>query len=77
MNPEMANLRAATNPQQSCAACPSFQGPGAPCAQGLPADPSAVCDLFGQPPQGVAPEAPTPEGPPAQADIMAQLFGGE
>jgi len=75
MNPEMANLRAAPNPQQSCAACPSFQGPGVPCAQGLPADPSAVCDLFGQPPQGAAPGAEAPaQAPPA--DIMAQLFGG-
>ena len=78
MNPEMVNLRAATNPQQSCAACPSFAGPGQPCAQGLPADPSAVCDLFGQPPQAAAPqgEMPPAEGGAPPADIMAQLFGG-
>ena len=75
MNPEMANLRAATNPQQSCAACPNFQDPGVPCAQGLPADPSAVCDLFGQPPQGAGAPAPAP-APGPEADIMAQLFGG-
>ena len=79
MNPEMANLRAATNPQQSCAACPSFQGPGSPCAQGLPADPSTVCDLFGQPmqnPMEEGMEAPAQGAAPPQADIMAQLFGG-
>lgn len=48
---EGANLRAAADPTQSCAGCAHFQGEGQPCAQGLPAAPQLVCDLFA-PPQG-------------------------